>query len=278
MTTITRFAPSPTGLLHLGHAFAAVIAVCRGRMMLRIEDIDAGRCRKEYVDAIHQDLAWLGIAPEGVLLQSARAAAHRAAIDVLSARGLLYACTCTRADIALAAQAPHAGETMAYPGTCRGELPPLAGTPHAIRLDLAATGLPLEQHWVDVVRGPRSGRADLAGDPVLARKDGAPAYHLACVLDDAYQRVTLVTRGHDLEAATPLQRLLQTLLGLPEPAYLHHRLLLAADGRRLAKRDSAATLQGLRASGMDGQALATALRHMTPNGPDFMWTPSAFLG
>ncbi len=261
MTAITRFAPSPTGLLHLGHALAAVVAASWGRMQLRIEDIDEGRCRPEYVEAIHQDLAWLGLATDGVLLQSSRQAAHRAALDALAARGLLYACTCTRADIALAAQAPHAGETMAYPGTCRGKPPPPPGTPFALRLDLAATGLPLEQHWVDVLRGPRSGRADVAGDPVLARKDGAPAYHLACVLDDSHQGVTLVTRGHDLEAATPLQRLLQQLLGLPEPAYLHHRLLLADDGRRLAKRDSAATLQSLRTSGMD-----------------FPWTPPASLG
>lgn len=275
---ITRFAPSPTGRLHLGHAFAAVIADTAGRLLLRIEDIDEGRCRPEYAAAIQEDLAWLGLEPAGVLVQSTRAAAHRDAIDGLARRGLLYPCTCTRADIAQAAQAPHAGETVPYPGTCRGRPPPPAGTPFALRLDLAATGLPRVQGWVDIAAGPKEGRADLAGDPVLARKDGAPAYHLACVLDDAHQGVGLVTRGHDLEPATPLQRLLQQLLGLPAPAYLHHRLLLAADGRRLAKRDRAATLEALRISGADGRALAAALRQIAPGGHDFSWTADARIG
>lgn len=269
---ITRFAPSPTGPLHLGHAFAAVVAAAHGRMQLRIEDLDPGRCRPEHRAGIDADLAWLGLSPDAVLVQSARAAAHRAALDALAARGLLYGCTCTRADIARATQAPHAGETLPYPGTCRGKPPPPPGTARALRLDLAATGLPMVQHWVDLAAGPRSGRADLAGDPVLARKDGAPAYHLACVVDDAEQGITLVTRGHDLEAATPLQRLLQTLLGCPEPRYLHHRLLLAADGRRLAKRDRAQTLSSLRASGVDGRDVATHLRMLAPAGADLCFT------
>lgn len=268
MTEITRFAPSPTGRLHLGHAFAAAVADSRGAMQLRIEDLDPTRCRPAHAAAIHADLAWLGLVPAAVLVQSRRAQAHREALGTLQSRGLLYACTCTRADIAQAAQAPHAGETLPYPGTCRGRPPPPPGTPHALRLDLVATGLQVEQSWQDVAAGTRTGRADLAGDPVLARKDGAPAYHLACVLDDAWQGVTLVSRGHDLESATPLQRLLQQLFGLPAPRYLHHRLLLAADGRRLAKRDAAATLESLATSGVNGQALLEKLRQIAPTGPD----------
>jgi glutamyl-Q tRNA(Asp) synthetase len=268
MTEITRFAPSPTGRLHLGHAFAAVQAAAHGRWTLRIEDIDLGRCRPEFTAALHEDLAWLGLAPASVLVQSHRIAAHRAALVALGPR--LYPCTCTRTE--LAAAAPHAGETVPYPGTCRGRPPPPPGTPHALRLDLS--GLPLLQHWHDSAAGPRSGRADLFGDPVLWRKDDAPAYHLACVLDDAHQGITLVTRGHDLEAATPLQCLLQSLLGLPQPRYLHHRLLLAADGRRLAKRDGAATLEALRAAGTDGPTLARRLAGIAPAGPDFAFPPA----
>jgi glutamyl-Q tRNA(Asp) synthetase len=259
---VTRFAPSPTGRLHLGHAFAAVVAAAQGRFKLRIEDIDPSRCRPGFVAGIGEDLAWLGLAPVETLVQSARVEAHRVALAPLAPR--LYACTCTRTE--LAAAAPHAGETLAYTGTCRGKLAPPPGMPHALRLNLE--GLPVAQQWDDVVAGSRHGRADAAGDPVLWRKDGGPAYHLACVLDDAAQGVTLVTRGHDLEAATPLQRLLQQLLGLPEPRYLHHRLLLAADGRRLAKRDRAATLEQLRAEGVDGRALADRLRALPATGPD----------
>lgn len=271
---VTRFAPSPTGRLHLGHAFSAVLAHDRarqagGRFCLRMEDIDRGRCRPEHVEGMFADLAWLGLAWDGpVLMQTGRASAHRAAADALRDRELLYACTCTRADIEAAAGAPHAGETIAYPGTCRGRREPPAAGDFAWRLDLAATGLPMVQHWRDVLAGPRAGRADAAGDPVMMRKDLAPAYHLASVLDDAFQEVTLVVRGRDLEAATPVQRLLQQLLGLPKPAYLHHRLLLAADGRRLAKRDRAETLAAMRASGVDGRALAARLRMIRADGDD----------
>ncbi len=270
---VTRFAPSPTGALHLGHAFSAVHAArlartSGGRFLLRIEDIDQSRCRPAHVEGIRADLGWLGLAPAAFpLLQSSRREAHRAALEALRQRGLLYACTCTRGRIEAAA-APHEGETIAYPGTCRGRAPPADGTPFAWRLDLAATGLPLTQQWDDLAAGPQMGRADPAGDPILWRKDDWPAYHLACVLDDAAQGVTLVVRGRDLASSTPLQRLLQALLGLPAPRYLHHRLLLAADGRRLAKRDRAETLAALRARGADGPALAARLTDLAPSGPD----------
>lgn len=262
---ITRFAPSPTGYLHLGHGFSAVMgwAAARaagGQWLLRIEDIDEGRVRSEFVEAIHADLNWLGLAPDGPgVVQSAQRPRHRAILETLKARGLVYPCTCTRADIARAASAPHAGETIAYPGTCRGRKDQDLIAPHAWRLDLAATGLPMEQAWRDLASGPKSGRADLGGDPVLARKDGAIAYHLACVLDDAAQGVTLVLRGEDLAEATPLQRLLQQHLGLPEPAYLHHPLLVDPAGKRLAKRDAAATLAARREAGEDGAALRKSL-------------------
>lgn len=273
---ITRFAPSPTGPLHLGHAWSAVLANglahrSGGQFRLRIEDIDVGRCRAEHVSGIIEDLQWLGLGWDGPILmqrQPERRDAHHRALEMLHRRGLLYACTCTRADIESAAGAPHQGETIPYPGTCRDRSFRADGKAYAWRLNLAATGLPIVQHWQDRLAGPRSGRADPGGDPVLMRKDGAPAYHLACVLDDAFQGVSLVVRGRDLEAATPLQRLLQILLDLPEPDYLHHRLLLAADGRRLAKRDRAETLAALRARGMDGHALAARLQQLSGAGAD----------
>ncbi|MFQ3596667.1 MAG: tRNA glutamyl-Q(34) synthetase GluQRS [Sphingomonadaceae bacterium] len=275
MVDVTRFAPSPTGLLHLGHAFSAALGerLARstgGQWRLRIDDLDSARCRPAFIDSLHADLAWLGLRPDGpVLVQSERLQAYRAALGQLTGRGLLYACTCTRADIAAAIAAPHPGETLPYPGTCRGRAPPADGTAFAWRLDLAATGLPMRQQWQDVAAGPQEGRADRAGDPVLMRKDGAPAYHLACVIDDAAQGVSLVVRGRDLVESTPLQRLLQQLLGLPAPRYLHHRLLLAADGRRLAKRDRAETLASLRAAGGNGPALAARLWALAPGGADF---------
>jgi len=262
---ITRFAPSPTGYLHLGHGFSAVMgwAAARatgGQWLLRIEDMDEGRVRPEYARAIHSDLVWLGLQPDRpFIVQSAQRPRHLAVLEKLKRRGLVYSCTCTRADIARAASAPHAGETVAYPGTCRGRTDADPAVPHALRLDLAATGLSLDQPWRDLAAGVKSGRADLGGDPVLARKDGAIAYHLACVLDDAAQGVTLVVRGEDLAEATPLQRLLQQLLRLPEPDYLHHPLLLDSMGRRLAKRDAAAALAARRAAGEDGAALRKSL-------------------
>lgn len=261
---ISRFAPSPTGLLHMGHAFSAVVGwaaaqAAGGQWKLRIEDIDSGRARPEFTAAIHDDLRWLGLAPDGeVEVQSLGRPRHLALLEGLRARGLLYACTCTRADIARAASAPHAGETVPYPGTCRGRTEAPAA-PHAWRLDLAATGLPMRQHWHDLATGGQSGMADNGGDPVLQRKDGAIAYHLACVADDARQGVTLVTRGVDLVEATPVQRLLQQVLGFAEAATLHHPLLADDSGRRLAKRDHAATLASLRQSGESGEAVRLQL-------------------
>ena len=263
--TVTRFAPSPTGRLHLGHAYSALLGWSRGdAFRLRIEDLDQTRSRPEFVDGIYEDLEWLGIAwDEQVLVQSQRTAAYDAALDELRQRGLAFACFCTRADIAQSLTAPHGDAATSYPGTCR-ELPDdpdrRASTPHCWRLNsakaLAATGLP---SWHE--EGGRSfavHERDI-GDAILARKDAPASYHLACVVDDAASGVTLVVRGADLRPSTGVQRLLQSLLGLPEPAYLHHALVVHADGRRLAKRDRAPTLAAMRDSGVDGRSLAERL-------------------
>ena len=261
LTHTTRFAPSPTSLLHLGHAYAALFARARGaRFLLRLEDIDGSRCRPEYAAAIEEDLNWLGIAWDGpVWVQSAHAAEHRAALDLL--RPLLYPCFCTRADIA-AASAPQGPDGPIYPRTCRN-LPDAArriaaGEPHAWRLDVSrAHTTPL--HFTDRARGQLRCEPESSGDVVLARREGGLAYHLCVVCDDAAQGVTLVTRGEDLLAATGVHRLLQSLLGLPEPLYEHHRLILGPDGKRLAKRDRAETLRGLREAGADPSAIRAGL-------------------
>jgi glutamyl-Q tRNA(Asp) synthetase len=268
---VTRFAPSPTGLLHLGHAHSALSGWRRARaagggFLLRIEDIDPTRCRPEFTDAILADLAWLGLEWDGpVRVQSEHLGEYRLALDALAARGLLYPCFCTRADIAreiaASAAAPHLApmgpDGPLYPGTCR-RLPEAeraariaAGEAHALRLDmaralaLAPRGLSFQEE------GEGRIACDPArfGDVVLARKDTPASYHLCVTHDDALQGVTLVTRGEDLKPATDLHRLLQALLDWPEPAYAHHRLLTDAAGRRLAKRDRAATLRDLRAGG-----------------------------
>ena len=261
----TRFAPSPSGRLHLGHAYSAAIGRAEGeRFLLRIEDLDAGRCRPEFVAGIEEDLAWLGIEADAPpLFQSRRTEHYAAALDQLRHDGLVYPCFCTRADIAASLTAPHGDAGSAYPGTCRG-LPDdperRSTTPHSWRLDsaaaLARTGLPAwtEQDGRRFTAAP----ADI-GDAILARKDAPASYHLACVVDDAATGVTLVVRGEDLRPSTPVQRLLQMLLGLPEPAYLHHALILHEDGRRLAKRDLAPTLAAMRAAGVGGERLATDL-------------------
>lgn len=266
---ITRFAPSPTGRLHLGHAYSAVLGHGRaraagGRFLVRIEDLDRGRARPKFADAIFADLEWLGLDwDEPVLIQSKRTAAYDAALAELRRRGLVYACFCTRADIAAALEAPHGGGGPHYPGTCRGLLddPVRRSTePHSWRLDsaraLAITGLP---EWSEGEGRHAVQRGDLE-DVILARKDAPAAYHLACVVDDAASAVTLVTRGVDLRTSTPIQRLLQMLLGLPEPDYCHHRLVAHADGRRLAKRDLAPTLAAMREAGVDGRELAYRLK------------------
>jgi glutamyl-Q tRNA(Asp) synthetase len=268
---VTRFAPSPTGLLHLGHAYAALYAWRRardaggggGRFLLRLEDIDEGRCREEFAGAIVRDLAWLGLDWDGeVRRQSRHLADYRAALARLEADGLLYPCFCTRADIARALDAPQGPEGPVYPGTCRALAEAeraqkiAAGRSYALRLDvaqaLARTG-PLA--WQDELAGTVAADPLALGDVVLGRKDAPTSYHLAVALDDAAQGVSLVTRGSDLFAATHVHRLLQALFDLPVPLYHHHRLLTDAGGRRLAKRDKALTLASLRQSGLAPEAV-----------------------
>ena len=262
--TTSRFAPSPTGLLHLGHAYSAALAAEAGRFLVRIEDLDPGRSRGEFVEAIGADLAWLGLEPaEAPLVQSARGAVYEAALERLRGQGLAYPCFCTRADIAAALSAPH-GAGAQYPGTCRG----LADDPgrraveaHSWRIDagkaVVRVGLPGWHEQGGTLFTATRAEID---DVILARKDAPAAYHLACVVDDAASGVTLVTRGVDLRSSTPVQRLLQRLLDLPEPVYRHHFLVTHADGRRLAKRDAAPTLAAMRADGVDGRALMAELR------------------
>jgi len=283
---VTRFAPSPTGLLHIGHAWSAILAQDRARaaggvFLLRIEDIDGTRSRPEFIAAIERDLAWLGLAWDGpVLLQSQRLAYYAEAIDRLSAMGLLYPCFCTRAEIAASLSAPHGDGGPIYPGTCRHLAPAererrVAGEEHAWRLDLAraldllspaAEEMPEQPRhdgaliWQDELAGDVIAMPHIHGDVILARKDAPASYHLAVTLDDAAQGVTHVVRGRDLFAATHIHRLLQALLGLPTPVYHHHALLADENGMRLAKRNRAPTLESLRAAGIDGRALADDLR------------------
>jgi glutamyl-Q tRNA(Asp) synthetase len=272
---VTRFAPSPTGHLHRGHAFSALTAfeaarAADGRFLLRIEDIDRTRCRPEYEAAIAEDLAWLGLAWETpVRRQSEHMADYGAALRELSERGLTYRCFRTRREVAEAIEsAPH-GALEAF----RGD--PLApdeearrveaGEPYAWRLSLAAAERELggfaALSFVEEGAGPGGergvipARPGVGGDVVLARKDAGVAYHLAVVADDARQGVTHVIRGQDLFEATHVQRLLQALLALPTPVYRHHRLLTGPDGKRYAKRDGAQTLRSLRASGMTAAEL-----------------------
>jgi glutamyl-Q tRNA(Asp) synthetase len=251
--------------LHLGHAYSAVLGRDRGEQFrLRIEDLDQTRCRPEFVDGIYQDLAWLGLEWDGpVLVQSHRAGEYQAALEQLRGRGLVYPCFCTRADIAAALEAPHGPTGAHYPGTCR-DLPDdperRSSQPHSWRLDAAkALDLIGRPSWTEEDGGEfTSARSDF-DDAILARKDAPAAYHLACVVDDAASGVTLVVRAADLRSSTPIQRLLQELLGLPEPRYLHHPLVPHADGRRLAKRDLAPTLAAMGGEGVDGRALAADL-------------------
>lgn len=268
----TRFAPSPTGALHLGHAFSALMAhdfarANGGWFLLRIEDIDPGRVREAHVAAILEDLRWLGLEWDGaVIRQSERLPIYAAALDRLKAEGLLYPCFCTRAEIAASASAPHGGAGPLYPGTCRALTPAermsrRAAEPHAWRLDMAgAVARTGALDWWDATEGRVAARPERHGDVVLARKDAPVSYHLAVTVDDAAQGVTDVVRGRDLFAATDIHRLLQALLGLPTPHYRHHMLLTGPDGRRLAKREGAPGLAALRAEGVDPQMLVSALR------------------
>lgn len=268
MSIVTRFAPSPTGYLHLGHAFSALFAwqhvrEANGRFLLRLEDIDPARCRPEFAAAILQDLAWLELDWDGdVRVQSQHLSEYRGALDTLAARGLLYPCFCTRADIQRemqqSAAAPHAPDgAPRYPGTCRGLSADeraariAAGERYALRLDMqrATADVPGALSFEEQGEGAVACRPEQFGDVVLARKDAPASYHLCVTHDDAIQGVTLVTRAVDLKPATHLHRLLQALMGWPAPAYAHHPLLTDSTGRRLAKRDRAATLRDLRKQG-----------------------------
>ena len=262
--TVTRFAPSPNGPLHLGHAFSAIVAHDlareeRGRFLLRIEDIDGPRSRPELTDEFRRDLEWLGLEWEEVPAQSTRLTTYDAAARNLLDRGLLYPCTCTRADIE--ALKPRLGSQGAvYPGTCKGSVVD-PGKPAALRLDIdramAESGQLL---WEDALAGQQVADPREGGDVVIVRKDAPASYHLAATLDDAADGVTLVTRGADLFDATHIHRLLQALLGLPVPLWYHHGLLTDESGQKLAKRRGSPSLADRRGSGENGQALADALR------------------
>ena len=273
--TVTRFAPSPTGRLHLGHAWSALLAhdfarAREGTFLLRIEDIDPTRARTAFIDAIIEDLLWLGLEPDGeIVYQSERLPLYEEALDRLKAMGLVYPCFCTRsaiaAEVAASASAPHGPDGPVYPGTCRA----LSDTeraarresePHSWRLDTAeavarAGPLAWTDHGREVAAEPLR-----FGDVVLARKDAPTSYHLAVTIDDAAQDVSDIVRGRDLYEATHVHRLLQALLGLPTPAYRHHPLLTDASGNRLAKRHGAPALADLRAAGADPERLAADLR------------------
>lgn len=265
--TRTRFAPSPTGRLHLGHAWAAKVAhdLARGdggEFLLRFEDIDTTRVRPEFFTGIEEDLAWLGLQWDGTpLRQLDRLEAYDAAMRVLQDTGLVYPCFCTRREIedeiARMTSAPQGPEGPRYPGICK-RLPEFArteklasGIPFCWRLDSTAAGRacgPLS--FRDLRHGTIAVDPELLGDVVLARKDIGTSYHLAVVVDDAFQEITHVTRGEDLLPSTHVHRLLQTLLALPEPLYLHHRLILDEHGRRLAKRQDSLSIRALRESGL----------------------------
>ena len=281
---VTRFAPSPTGHLHLGHAFsaldAATAATDKGRFLLRIEDTDQGRCRPEFEEAIYEDLAWLGLSWETpVRRQSEHFTDYRDALGTLGQLGLLYPCFCTRSEILReienATSAPHnpvsGPDGPIYPGTCRhlsetdqkrrmGD-----GEPHALRLRVSTA---LEGvgalTWHDETHGEIKATPEIFGDVVLARKDTLASYHLACTWDDALQGITLVTRGEDVFPSTHVHRLLQALLKLPTPRYRHHRLLTGPDGKKFSKRDQSLTLKSLRDSGRTREDVIADLHRLTP--------------
>jgi glutamyl-Q tRNA(Asp) synthetase len=264
VTVRTRFAPSPNGQLHLGHAYAAVVAhdlarAAGGEFLVRIEDIDGTRSRAELADEMLADLAWLGLTWDGpVLRQSSRLTAYAEAGERLRAMGLLYPCHCTRAEV-LAASRAMGPDGPAYPGTCRDQNRDPAGA--AWRIDMAkavAQAGPL--HWEDALAGVQQADPAKFGDVVLLRKDAPASYHLAVTLDDALQAITLVTRGVDLFLSTHVHRLLQALLDLPVPRWHHHGLLIEPDGNKLAKRRGSPALKDLREAGEDGAALAERLR------------------
>lgn len=262
----TRFAPSPSGHLHLGHAYSAWFCeeAARkrgGRFLLRIEDIDSTRCRPHFARDLLEDLEWLGIDWDSApLYQSARTAAYQEALARLDEMGVLYPCFCTRADIkaeiANSAAAPQGPDGLLYPGICRDldasirDERKSEGVPYALRLNVAkAKEMAGPLTWQDLAKGEIAARPEIFGDVVLARKDIQTSYHLAVTLDDAFQEITLVTRGEDLFAASHIHRLLQALLELPVPQWHHHKLLEDDAGKRLAKRHDALSLRELRARG-----------------------------
>lgn len=281
---ITRFAPSPSGPLHVGHLLAAYEArrladAHGGRCLLRIEDIDLARTRDpRWVELLHEDMAWMGLHFDGEeMVQSRRFGVYRAALEELRRMGLVYPCFCTRAEIRAqweeAARAPHGSPGKLYPGTCR-HLPPdlvaerlAAGLPCAWRLNMRrveeSIGCPL---WEDLRRGVQRCVPSACDDAVLARKDTPVSYHLAVVVDDAAQRVSLVTRGEDLFESTHIHRALQAVLGLPTPTYCHHGLLRDAQGKRLAKRDGARSIAALRAAGATPSAVRESLQRALRRG------------
>ncbi len=262
---VTRFAPSPNGALHLGHAYAAIVAHDQaraggGRFLLRIEDIDGTRSQPGLVPEMLADLAWLGLIWDGeVTFQSSRISNYAAAGERLKAMGLLYPCHCTRAEVIAAAHA-EGPDGPIYPGTCRGRNVDPDGA--AWRLDTQqAAALAGQLEWVDALKGRQQATPLIFGDVVLLRKEAPASYHLAATLDDAADGVTLVTRGADLFSSSHIHRLLQALLGLPMPCWHHHGLLVEASGRKLAKRRGSPSLAELRRRGEDGQALAQAMRN-----------------
>ncbi len=272
---ILRFAPSPNGYLHLGHAFSALFAAdaakrLSGRLLLRIEDIDLARCKPEFAAALHEDLDWLGIRFEGeVRVQSQHFADYRAAAEKLG--DLLFPCFCSRTEIAAAAQGTDPDGVPLYPGTCRNLKPEVrarriaAGEPHAWRIDMeravAQTGALGWSELDPETSTSRRVEADpLAwGDAVILRKDTPTSYHLSVVFDDALKGVTHVTRGRDLFAATSIHRVLQSLLGLDEPLYCHHRLILDGERQKLAKSRGSQSLRDLRAAGVSAAEVRTSL-------------------
>jgi glutamyl-Q tRNA(Asp) synthetase len=278
---VTRFAPSPTGFLHLGHALAAITAhdaARGGRFLLRIEDLDLTRCREAFVQAIFEDLHWLGLAwEEPVLRQSLRTDVYRSALEQLNRMELLYPCFCTRAEVAAeiarSVEAPHGPDGPIYPGTCRGLSAKdrlsreKSGAAYALRLDSAKSAGRVGKVYFEEAKAFSCAAYErnfvnplLFGDIVLARKDTPGSYHFAVVVDDAAQGVTLVTRGCDLLPSTHVQRVLQVLLEFPAPKYAHHKLLFDSEGRKLSKREGARSLRAYRAAGVRPQEVAAMLQ------------------
>ena len=273
---ITRFAPSPTGRLHMGHAYSALFASSLaadegGKFLLRIEDIDTSRCRKEYTEGIYEDLEWLGILWEpDVLIQSNRFDAYRNSINVLREMGVLYPCFCSRKKIEAEQSneglAPHGSGSPKYSGHChkigskirRDRI--AQGEPHSWRLDCsAAFSITGELRWIDRLAGETIVDPSILGDIIISRKDIATSYHLAVTLDDAEQGVTLISRGEDLIESTHVHRLLQCLLGLPVPHWCHHKLIKNEEGKRFSKREGSLTLKEMRGSGIRAEDLREEL-------------------